>query len=109
MAQARFGRPRRGATVVAIGAQSTSATAAVAALTASGMNREATPLGQSAIALAMALDAEQASASAIAALSRELRATLAEALAGATTGRTPLDELRERQRRRFTTRRREPE
>lgn len=68
------------------------------------VDREATPLGQTAISLAMALDGVQAGASGIAALARELRATMTDAMAGATTGRTPLDDLRERyNRRRFYT------
>lgn len=58
--------------------------------------RAETPLGQLALRLALRVDVGEESGSAMAALSKELRATLAAATANATTSGDLVDELRAR-------------
>lgn len=71
--------------------------AAVTERTLLDADRLDTVLGQQALALAMRLDLSAAdTGSAVASLSKELRAVLAEALAGVKTRTSALDELRER-------------
>lgn len=58
--------------------------------------RTETPLGATALLLAQRLDANQDSGSAVAALAKQLAATLEDATRGAQIAMSPLDELRAR-------------
>ena len=62
----------------------------------SAAGREATPLGQAALVLAARIDANQDAGAAIAAMTKQLGATLCEATAGANVVASPVDELRAR-------------
>ena len=59
-------------------------------------DRESTPLGQAALVLAARIDANQDAGAAIAAMAKQLAATLGEATAGANVVASPVDELRAR-------------
>lgn len=65
--------------------------AALRELTAAG--REETLLAQAVLAIALRIDSAETSGSALAALSRELRSTMAEAVADAPRAADPLDEI----------------
>lgn len=69
-------------------------------LSLQAVDREATPHGQAALALAARVDAGHEHGSAVAALVRELRATLTEAMAGVRAVDDVVDELRARRERR---------
>jgi hypothetical protein len=64
------------------------------------VDRTGTPAGAAALALAARIDANSDTGSALASMARELRAAMAEALAGATEQGDALDELSERRNRR---------
>lgn len=75
----------------------------VAAATRSALEaakRTDTPLGQAALVLAERLDDADTAPTALANIGRELRLTLADALANATTAADPIDELKARRERR---------
>lgn len=59
-------------------------------------DRASTPAGAAALALAARIDANSDTGSAMASMTKELRATMTEALAGAAVEPDALDELRER-------------
>jgi hypothetical protein len=71
--------------------------ATIGELAAAG--RLSTTLGQTAVKLAERLVSRSETGSAVASLSKELRATMAAALAGGKTGEDPLDEFTERRHR----------
>lgn len=60
------------------------------------LDRQDTPLGRTALALAARLDAGQDSGASMAALAKQLRETLSAATDGAKVAADPLDELRRR-------------
>lgn len=78
------------------------AAAVEAELVAAG--RRHTVAGELAVSLARRVDATDESSSTVATLSREFRACLAAAMAGALPGPDPLDELRARRERQGPTR-----
>lgn len=93
----RFGRgARKPAEVVALGRHSDGPLEGAALVELGAAERTATAAGQAALALARRIDTDRDTGAAVAALTREFRATMAEAKSGARLALSPLDELRAR-------------
>ena len=88
-------RAQRGAKVTPIGSKPATGLVAVATRELEEAGRLETTLGQAALALAVRIAAGNDTGSAVASLTRELRATLDAALAGARVAASPLEQMRD--------------
>lgn len=94
------GRPESLAPVTDLPAPQPGAIADAVRVELEAAGRDSTSLGRQALSLAQRIDSAQDTGSAVAALHRELRATMAEAMAGAAVAADRIDELKARRERR---------